>query len=147
LLFVLENCFDVNSGKLIQGGLEFCRQSYVGLSSGFGTVTLGRQYDSVVDFIGPLEAGDQWGGYIAAHTGDLDNFNNAYRVNHAVKFTSANYGGFTFGGLYSIGGVAGDCIRNETWSLGAGYTKGPLVLGVGYLNARTPSTAGGLFGN
>ncbi|CFB51879.1 porin [Burkholderia pseudomallei] len=146
-LFVLENGFDVNSGKLNQGGLEFGRQAYVGLSSGFGTVTLGRQYDSVVDFVGPLEAGDQWGGYIAAHPGDLDNFNNAYRVNNAVKFTSANYGGFTFGGLYSFGGVAGDFSRNQTWSLGAGYTNGPLVLGVGYLNARTPSTAGGLFGN
>jgi predicted porin len=29
--------------------------------------------------------------------------------------------------------------------LGAGYNNGPLVLGVGYLNARTPANAGGLF--
>ena len=72
-IFTLENGFDVNSGKLGQGGLMFGRQAYVGLSSQYGTVTLGRQYDSVVDFVGPLEAGDQWGGYIAAHPGDLDN--------------------------------------------------------------------------
>src|SRR5689334_13059243 len=44
-VFVLENGFDVNTGALKQGGLEFGRQAYVGLSSGFGTVTLGRQYD------------------------------------------------------------------------------------------------------
>ncbi|RAS21741.1 porin [Paraburkholderia bryophila] len=144
-IFVLENGFDVNSGKLGQGGLMFGRQAYVGLSSQFGTVTLGRQYDSVVDYVGPLEVGDQWGGYIAAHPGDLDNFNNAYRTNNTVKYTSANYGGLTFGGTYSFGGVAGNVTSNQIWSLGAGYNNGPLVLGVGYLNARTPSASGGLF--
>ncbi|CAG4885505.1 porin [Paraburkholderia saeva] len=146
-IFVLENGFDVNSGALGQGGLMFGRQAYVGLSSQLGTVTLGRQYDSVVDYVGPLEVGDQWGGYIAAHPGDLDNFNNAYRTNNTVKFASKNYGGLTFGGTYSFGGVAGSMSTNQIWSLGAGYANGPLVLGVGYLNARTPSNAGGLFGN
>ncbi|RQS06324.1 porin [Burkholderia sp. Bp9002] len=146
-VFVLENGFDVNTGALKQGGLEFGRQAYVGLSSGFGTVTLGRQYDSVVDFVGPLEAGDQWGGYIAAHPGDVDNFNNAYRVNNAIKYTSPTYNGFSFGGVYSFGGQAGQFAKNQVWSLGAGYNNGPLVLGVGYLNARTPGNFGGMFNN
>ncbi|QGZ62425.1 porin [Paraburkholderia acidisoli] len=147
-LFVLENGFDVNNGKLGQGGLMFGRQAYVGLSQAqVGTVTLGRQYDSVVDYVGPLETGDQWGGYIAAHPGDLDNFNNAYRTNNTVKFTSANYAGLTFGGTYSFGGQAGNFTGNQIWSLGAGYNNGPLVLGVGYLNARTPAASGGLFNN
>jgi predicted porin len=146
-IFVLENGFDVNNGKLGQGGLMFGRQAYVGLSSQAGTVTLGRQYDSVVDYVGPLEVGDQWGGYIAAHPGDLDNFNNAYRTNNTVKYTSANYGGLTFGGTYSFGGQAGNFTGNQIWSLGAGYNNGPLVLGVGYLNARTPAASGGLFNN
>ncbi|MDE1183190.1 porin [Paraburkholderia sp.] len=146
-IFVLENGFDVTNGKLGQGGLMFGRQAYVGLKSDFGTVTMGRQYDSVVDYVGPLEAGDQWGGYIVAHPGDLDNFNNAYRTNNTVKYTSANYGGLTFGGTYSFGGQAGNLTGNQIWSLGAGYNNGPLVLGVGYLNARTPSASGGLFNN
>jgi len=147
-IFVLENGFDVNTGKLGQGGLMFGRQAYVGVSSSrSGSVTLGRQYDSVVDYVGPLEAGDQWGGYIAAHTGDIDNFNNSYRTNNTVKYTSANYNGLTFGGTYSLGGVAGDFSANQIWSFGAGYNNGPLVLGAGYLNARTPSNAGGLSGN
>ncbi|MEW9582339.1 porin [Paraburkholderia sp. DGU8] len=146
-LFVLENGYDVTNGTLGQKGLMFGRQAYVGLSSQFGTVTLGRQYDSVVDYVGPLEVGDQWGGYIAAHPGDIDNFNNAYRTNSTVKYTSANYGGLTFGGTYSFGGQSGNFTGNQIWSLGAGYNNGPLVLGVGYLNARTPAASGGLFNN
>ncbi|MGN6315591.1 porin [Trinickia sp.] len=144
-IFVIENGFDPSTGKLGQGGLEFGRQAYVGLSGDFGAVTLGRQYDSVVDYVGRLEFGDQFGGSITAHTGDIDNFNNSYRVNNAIKFKSASYRGLTFGGLYSLGGIAGQPGRNQIYSLGAGYTNGPLTLGVGYLNVRNPNVS--FFGN
>jgi predicted porin len=130
-IFVLESGFDMNNGTMGQGGLLFGRQAYVGLGSRFGTVTLGRQYDSVVDYVGPLEAAGQWGGYIAAHPGDLDNLNNTYRTNNTVKFKSANYAGFKFGGTYSPGGVAGNMSANQIWSLGAGYNNGPLAIGAG----------------
>ncbi|AQH01428.1 porin [Burkholderia sp. KK1] len=150
-LFVLENGFDLNSGSLAQKnrgstqGLMFGRQAYVGLSSKFGSGLLGRQYDSVVDYVGPFESGTQWAGFIGAHPGDLDNMNNAYRVNNAVKFASNSYGGFTFGGVYSLGGVAGDVTRNQVWSVGAGYASGPISAGVGYLNSRNPNV--GYFGD
>jgi predicted porin len=150
-IFVLENGFDPNTGSLGQKnrgstqGLEFGRQAYIGVASNFGSVTVGRQYDSVVDNLGQFIVGDQWGGYIAAHPGDVDNFNNAFRVNNAIKYTSANYGGLTFGGLYSLGGVAGQFSRNQVWSVGAGYSNGPLTLGAAYLNARNPNV--GFFGD
>ncbi|SAL19588.1 porin [Caballeronia terrestris] len=145
-LFVLENGFDLMTGRLGQGGDEFGRQAYVGLStSQFGTVTLGRQYDSVVDYTGALEVGSQWGTRFGAHPGDLDNMNNSNRVNNAVKYTSTNYGGFTFGGLYSLGGNAGQFNRNQIWSLGVGYNQGPLQFGAGYLNVKDPNFS--FFGN
>src|SRR6202012_2683688 len=53
-IFRLENGFNVNNGTAAQGGLEFGRQAYVGLGTPYGTVTFGRQYDSVVDYLGPL---------------------------------------------------------------------------------------------
>ena len=71
--------------------------------------------------------------------------NNSNRVNNAVKYTSANYAGFTFGGLYSLGGVAGQFNRNQIWSVGVGYTQGPLQLGAGYLNVKDPNFS--FFGN
>jgi predicted porin len=145
-LFVLENGFAVESGKLGQGGSEFGRQAFVGLSSDkYGKLTLGRQYDSVVDMVGSLASGSQWAGHTGAHPGDLDNLNNRNRVNNAIKYTSANYAGLTFTGLYSLGGVAGDYSRNQIFSVGAGYANGPLTLGVGYLNVRDPNYS--FFGN
>ena len=144
-LFVLENGFNAFSGKLGQGGDEFGRQAYVGLSSQFGTVTLGRQYDSVVDYTGALEVGSQWASFYGAHPGDLDNMNNSNRVNNSIKYTSANYSGVTFGGLYSLGGVAGQFNRNQVFSAGLGYAQGPLTLGAGYFNVKNPNYS--FFGN
>jgi len=144
-LFVLENGFNAFTGKLGQGGDEFGRQAYVGLSSQYGTVTLGRQYDSVVDYTGAFEVGSQWASFYAAHPGDLDNMNNSNRTNNSIKYTSTNYSGFTFGGLYSLGGVAGQFNRNQIFSGGVGYAQGPLTLGAGYLNVKNPNFS--FFGN
>ncbi|KQR77101.1 porin [Burkholderia sp. Leaf177] len=145
-LFVLENGFNVFTGRLNQGGDEFGRQAYVGLSSNnFGAVTLGRQYDSVVDFVGPLEAADQWATFYGAHPGDLDNLNNSNRTNNSIKYTSSNYGGIKFSGLYSLGGVAGSFNRNQIFSGGVGYTQGPLILGAAYFNVKNPNYSA--FGN
>jgi len=144
-IFDLENGFMVTNGRLAQGGDLFGRQAYVGLQTPGGTVTLGRQWDSVVDFTGLFEVGNQWGTFYGAHPGDLDNLNGTNRVNNAVKFTSAKYGGFTFGGVYSPGGVAGQFNRNQIWSLGAGYTGGSLSLGAAYLNVSDPNYS--FFGN
>lgn len=144
-IFTLENGFDASTGKLGQGGLEFGRQAYVGLSSTFGTVTLGRQYDLNADFVAPLEAASQWGGNVGAHPADMDNLNSAYRTNNSIKFKTVSYGGFSAGAMYSLGGVPGDATRNQVWSLGAGYARGPLTLGVGYINARNPNIS--YFGN
>ncbi|PFH11192.1 putative porin [Collimonas sp. PA-H2] len=144
-VFQLENGFAADTGKLGQGGLLFGRQALVGLSSKTaGTVTMGRQYDSVVDFIGPLTSNGNWSGYLFSHPLDNDNTDNSFRINNSVKYASPNFGGFTFGGLYGLGETAGDSSKNRTYSLGAGYVNGPLSAGLGYLNlSRTGTTASG----
>ncbi len=54
-IFTLENGFNIDTGKFGQNGAEFGRQAFVGLSSNqYGAVTLGRQYDSVVDYLGAV---------------------------------------------------------------------------------------------
>jgi predicted porin len=145
-LFVLESGFAINTGRFQQGNDLFGRQAFVGLTDGrAGTITLGRQYDSGVDYVGPLIAGTQWATWFAAHPGDLDNMANAARVNNAVKYQSANFAGFTFDGLYSLGGNAGQFSRNQIWSAGARYGRGPLTLGAAYVNVKDPNYS--FFGN
>ncbi|RZF26221.1 porin [Paraburkholderia sp. UYCP14C] len=140
-IFVLENGFDASTGKAAQGGLLFGKKAFVGMSTPFGTVTLGRQYDTNVDILGPMIAGGQWGGYMAAHPGDLDNFNNTNSTNNAIKFTSNSYGGLTVAGMFSLGGIAGNFARNRIWSVSAGYVTGAVSLGAGYLSVENPNTS------
>ncbi|MBN3801922.1 porin [Paraburkholderia sp. Ac-20336] len=144
-VFVLENGFDVNTGKLGQGGLLFGRQASVGITTPYGAFTFGRQYASAIDFVSPIAVSNQWAGNVGTHPADVDNLNDTFRVNNTIKFKSISYSGFSFGGDYSVGGVAGDATRNQVWSFGAGYVMGPLQVGVGYLNARNPNIS--LFGN
>ncbi|MGF6367994.1 putative porin [Paraburkholderia sp. RAU6.4a] len=90
---VLENGFDENTGKLGQAGLQFGRQAYVGVVSGVGAVTLGRQYDSIVDYVNPFAAANTWGGTFLAHPGDVDQLAHTNRTNNSVKFKSHDIGG------------------------------------------------------
>ena len=140
-IFVLENGFDASTGKLGQGGLLFGKKAYIGIASPYGMITLGRQYDTNVDILGTMEAGGQWGGYMVAHPGDLDNINNTNSTNNAIKFTSNTYAGFTFEGMFSPGGVAGNFARNRIWSVTAGYTGGAFAFGTGYLDVENPNTS------
>jgi predicted porin len=138
-LAVLENGFTLNNGALAQGGAEFGRQAYVGLSGGFGKLTLGRQYDTYTDFVQPLTATGQWAGYMGAQPDDVDSLSNTSRINNAIKFRTPDYRGFAAAGLYSLGGVAGSVTQNQVWSLGASYSVGSMSLAAGYLNARDPN--------
>ena len=138
-VFLLENGFSAENGALGQGGAEFGRQAYAGLGGPAGSVTLGRQYDSIVDYVGVMKAGGDTAGGYASHPGDLDNTGNSYRVNNAIKYTSPDYRGITFGGVFSPGDIAGDSQRNRIYSFGAGYKQGPLALGAAYLVARNPN--------
>jgi len=134
-IFTLESGFNLNNGKFNDNNTIFNRQAFVGLQSNqYGTVTLGRQYDSVVDYLAPLsEAGAGYGNNLAAHPFDNDNLDNSFSVKNAVKYQSANYGGVKFGGLYGFSNAAGQFSNNRAWSAGASYGNGPLSVAAAYL--------------
>jgi GBP family porin len=142
-IFTLENGFSIANGSAAQSSRLFGRQAFVGLASDqYGAVTLGRQYDSVVDYLAPLTAtGTQYGGTIAAHPYDNDNLNNSIRFNNTVKYTSVNYAGFKFGGTYSFSNSA-EFANNRAYSFGASYNWGPLAAAAGYLQINNTMPAG-----
>jgi len=156
-IFTLENGFGINNGTLKQNGREFGRQAWVGLQSAqFGSVTLGRQYDDVVQYLGPLAlTGTQYGGTYFAHPFDNDNLDNSFRVNNSVHFQSANYGGFKLGALYGFSNTAGQFSNNRAYSVGASYTWGGLNVAAAYMQlnnninalAQTAASPGAVAGD
>ncbi|MFX1676254.1 porin [Paraburkholderia sp. A2WS-5] len=133
-VFNLESGFNVTNGSTVNSSL-FNRQAYVGLSSQYGTVTLGRQYDSMVDYVAPMSATGTWGGTYFAHPGDDDNLNGSFSLSNTIKYQSANYAGFSASALYGFSNSAGFA-DNRAYSAGMGYANGGLRLGAAYLQLQ-----------
>jgi predicted porin len=142
-IFQLESGFDPNTGKSNQGGRLFGRQAYVGLTQdAYGTLTLGRQYDPVVDMVQPLTA-DNFFGSTFTTPGDVDNNDNSSRTNNAIKYVSPVWGGFQVEGMYALGGVAGSTGAGQTWSGAATWSGGPFSVAAGYIRMDNGNTAAG----
>ncbi len=124
-VFTLESGFGVDTGNLLQGGRGFGRQAFVGLSGGWGTLTLGRHWTMTffsmldADVIGPSVFG------LAAFDPYLPNA----RTDNSVSYRGT-FNGVTLGATYSLGrdgappancggeNAAGEC---RAWSLLAKY--------------------------
>jgi predicted porin len=141
-IFVLESGVNLNTGAFAQGGTAFGRQAYVGLSSAsYGDVTLGRQYDSVVNYAQAVTIQGYIGSQLFMHPGDLDNTANSLRTNNAIRYASPSFSGLSFGAELSLGGMPGNITGGGGYSAGAAYNHGPVALGVGYLYFKNPTGA------
>ncbi|MGS0891967.1 porin [Burkholderia stagnalis] len=134
-VFTLENGLSLNTGAAQQGGLLFGRQAYVGLSSPYGTVTLGRQYDFMSEELALTATAAYIGGLYGWHLGDQDRISGE-RVNNAVKYESPRIGGLSFGALYAFGGVAGSLKKDSAWSAGLSYAYGSLYVAAAYTDVQ-----------
>jgi GBP family porin len=145
-IFKLENGFNLNKGTAYNTGDSFGEQAYVGLQSErYGTVTLGRQFDSVNDYLGPISsAGSTYGGNLSAHPFNNDNLAaDSTSYNNTIKYTSSSYNGLTFGGMYSLSNSTGFA-NNRAYAFGTSYTNGGLSLAAAYL--EMDNAGGGLAG-
>lgn len=155
-IFTLENGFSLGSGSILQGGALFGRQAWVGIQeSRLGSLTLGRQYSLSQDYIhNYTTAFHSPAGNYAYHINDQDQLV-ASRINNAIKFASANFGGLTFGALYGFSNQPGEFSgapmsasgttmtpeSSRTYSAGVSYASHVLSLGVAYTNIRFPGSA------
>ncbi|WP_229014263.1 porin, partial [Paraburkholderia gardini] len=149
-IFVLESGFNSGNGTLGQGGAMFGRQAYVGVTKdNIGSFTMGRQYTFSTDYLGAnYSTGSQTvAGNYAYHINDIDQLTSS-RINNAVKFSSANFAGFTFGAMYgfsnstsfagapAVGTTAGS---SRAYSFGANYAAGPFGIGAAYTDIHYPN--------
>lgn len=134
----LENGFSSTNGTLGQGGRMFGRQAFVGLGSDrYGTVTFGRQYDMMWDYLDRYEP-QAFGPGFGTTFGDSDNVEGNFRYSNSVKYVSPNFSGLTFEGLYAFSNSAGNFSQNQAWSAGAGYDNGRFRFAAAYLYLDRP---------
>ena len=97
-VFAIEGGFAPDQGTSTQGGRFFGRQTFVGLSGPWGTLSLGRQYTML--FWSLLEA-DIMGPALYS-SGSLDAYVPNARADNAVAW-QGRFGGWMLGATYSFG--------------------------------------------
>jgi len=154
-VFLLMDQYNLGNGSIIGNsqGL-FARNAWVGIANDrFGTVTAGQQYDFMYDSLtaAGLETGSLFTGFFNYRNGpffslgipgnptgsqDFDRVAGTMRVSNSVKYTSANYRGFSFGALYGFGNEPGALSADNTVSFGANYRHGAFVAGLAYTEQK-----------
>jgi general bacterial porin, GBP family len=142
-IFKLESGFNINDGEFDNHkGNMFGREAYVGLGSMYGTMTMGRQYDSVYDYLSPLSLAGQVNSVnLAAHYGDIDNIGGTFSTRNAVKFTSANFNGLSASAMYAFSNNTESFNAGQMWGTGLSYETGPFRLAAAYVDRRNSPTA------
>lgn len=128
-LFRLEHGYSANTGNGFND-----HPAYVGLQAEpIGTLTLGHQYDTIHDYFAPFVLTGGTGGTGFAHPFDNDNANNSYLASNAMKYASASFGGFSFGGIYAFSNRAGGFAQNRAYGAGVSYSGGGLNAGAAWM--------------
>lgn len=155
-IFKLEDQFYLGTGTTVQPGI-FGRNAYVGLDDPrFGKLTLGNVYEFMFTSLTEHNntPGQFSGGLYSFAAGPFQNLGipqnptgsfgwartNGIPIGNAVKYQSPQIAGFSFGALYSFGGVAGSFGSNSGVSVGLNYDRGPLGFGAAYTEQKYPGS-------
>ncbi len=149
-LFVLETGIAGDAGGFTQGNLAFARQSFVGLQSDQGTLTLGRQYTSY--FLTLNQVADP---FMSGLAGNAQNLmlpaavpaglpaatdpatlaaepDRAIRMNNAIKYVSPLRNGLSGEVAYGFGEMTGNSGGNRILTASVGYSGNPLNVRIAY---------------
>lgn len=135
--FLLEMGINADDGSLGQGGLGFGRQSFVGLATPYGDLSLGRQYVphfySLVTYA--LNGGLAFGQSVNYYTDP-----SILRVNNSVAYSTKSWNGFTGQFLYGMGENAASKSIGNVAAASLAYASGPLKAGVAFTQRKTTAT-------
>lgn len=126
--FELEQGFAIDNGTDSVAGQQFSRQSWIGLSGGFGEIRVGKPWTAYDDVSGAYNA------MFDSSFSVENNFfaSTGYNANPAntVRYSTPSLGGFAAAVSYSL-----DEMRNTDLSVSsfsASYSGGPLSIAAGY---------------
>lgn len=158
-IFVLDGSFSLGSGEQIGGG-TFGRESYVGLSSIYGTLTLGKQFDYMYDalsisrwnheisYVSLYQLPDGPYSGLGTPNGPFDytRMAGSSATPNTIKYTSNHFMGFDFGAMYGFSNVPGQTGSHNLSSFGANYANGPLRVDVAYTYSKEDVVGNGAGG-
>ncbi len=120
----------------------FSRQSWVGVSGGFGEIQLGKMWTPYDDLVGSGIAVFNANIFspVAYVFSSAANYND--RPGNSIYYATPDFGGFSGAVMYSLG-------ENKTATTGAGnitsfrigYEGGPVAVGLGYQTEKTSGAA------
>jgi predicted porin len=131
IVFQLENGFDPGTGKEQNPYRFFDRQAWIGASTEFGQLRIGRQNSTLFTFVSDMDA---FGG--ATYGSGYLNFTNFQaRVDNDISYFTPTWQGTQLQLHYSVGGVPGNVAGNAVYQVAARTLQGPILLEGAYLNA------------
>ncbi|MRT28331.1 porin [Herbaspirillum sp. CAH-3] len=161
-IFYLGTMFSLGTGALLGSpGTLFTRESYVGLSNEIGTLSVGMQRDFMFDTLSLNGySGAFYHGWFGSHQGPFASFGVPYNtqgsidhdringeaVSNAIKFSSKNFSGLSFGALYGFGETAGNMSTSNAVSAGVNYEFGNAGVAAVYSKVKYPGFANGTQG-
>ena len=135
-LFVLETGIAADTGGFNQGA-GFARQSFVGVQSDAGTLTLGRQYTPF--FLTLNGVADPFASGLAGNAQNLIP-HSGIRMNNAVKYVTPIFSGISGEVAYGLGESAGNDRAGRNIGGSVGYSDGNLNVRLAYNRANDTLT-------
>jgi predicted porin len=156
----LESGINAKTGAPISSTMYFDRQSWVGLGSRWGLVSMGRQTSLLADAISPI---DPLGMRLASFNpsvnvaalsqhqlgvgfGASGSNTASYRLNNSVKYTG-DVAGVDVRVMHSFGEVAGNSGASDSTGVGLGYKLGRWQLSAAHQRFRNNDDTLGLRGS
>lgn len=164
-IFTLEHGFDIGDGDTAgststgrgdtSNNKFWNRQAFVGLSSGWGQVTAGRQYTPIFWALYPADFSEyryynNWAAPTGASIATLLP-QGPVRLDNSISYKSPTFGGLTVYATYAFGenlgaGTSGPTGTNtvgtgDVYGIAAGWQLGGLYIGGGYHNIASKATA------
>lgn len=138
-LFTLETGYKIDTGEVDAAGSIFNRQAFVGLKSGAGMLTLGRQYTPWHSALAAV--GDPFGtGYAGTSKNQFPDSGSNVRTSNTVMYTAPATNGLSAELAYSAGEQAGSNAAGRQLGASIGYSGGPLNVRLAY-NRRNSDVA------
>ena len=137
-LFVLETGIAADKGGFNQSNLAFARQSFIGIQSDAGTLTLGRQYTPF--FLTLNGVADPFASGLAGNAQNLIP-SSGIRMDNAVKYASPIFSGISAEVAYGFGeSTAGADRASRNVGGSIGYSDGTLNVRLAHHRANNSTT-------